>query len=123
MTIYFDTEKEAYGSLETLQNWGKTLLVSISDKEYLELLDGKRVWQGDEIVINACYEEEKAKQKAKETIAQLKQELQAEDYKIIKMVEASISGSKSPYDNTEEILETRNLKRTKINELQIQYNL
>lgn len=69
--IYFDENKEAYNQLQTLQNWGKTLIYQCSDEEYDEFLAGKRIWQDDTLVLNPNYEEELA-QKEKERVALLK---------------------------------------------------
>ena len=69
--IYFDENKEAYAQLETLQKWGKTLLITCSDEEYSEFMMGKRIWQGNSLVINPNYEAEQA-QKEAERIAMLK---------------------------------------------------
>ncbi len=69
--IYFDENKEAYAQLETLQKWGKTLLTTCSDEEYSEFMMGKRIWQGNSLVINPNYEAEQA-QKEAERIAMLK---------------------------------------------------
>ena len=71
MTIYFDENKEAYAQIETLNKWGKTLLYQCSDNEYKEFKDGKRIWQGNELVVNPNYEAEQA-QKEAERIAMLK---------------------------------------------------
>ena len=71
MTIYFDENKEAYAQIETLNKWGKTLLYQCSDNEYKEFKDGKRIWQGNELVVNPDYETEQA-QKEAERIAMLK---------------------------------------------------
>ena len=68
MTIYFDENKEAYAQIETLNKWGKTLLYQCSDNENK---DGKRIWQGNELVVNPNYEAEQA-QKEAERIAMLK---------------------------------------------------
>ena len=71
MTIYFDENKEAYAQIETLNKWGKTLLYQCSDNEYKEFKEGKRIWQGNVLVVNPNYETEQA-QKEAERIAMLK---------------------------------------------------
>lgn len=70
MTIYFDENKEAYAQIETLNKWGKTLLYQCSDNEYKEFQEGKRIWQGNALVINPDYEQQQA-QKEAERIAML----------------------------------------------------
>lgn len=62
--IYFDENKEAYGQLETLENWGKTLIFQCEDEIYEEFLQGKRIWQDNELVINPNYEAEQAQKEA-----------------------------------------------------------
>lgn len=69
--IYFDEDKQAYGELQTIINFGKTLLYQCSDNEYKEFQEGKRIWQNDELVVNPNYEQEQA-QKEAERIAMLK---------------------------------------------------
>lgn len=68
--IYFDENKEAYGQLQTLENWGKTLIFQCEDSLYEEFLQGKRIWQGNELVQNPNYEAEQA-QKERERIGNL----------------------------------------------------
>lgn len=68
--IYFDENKEAYGQLQTLENWGKTLIFQCEDEIYEEFLQGKRIWQGNELVENPNYEAEQA-QKERERIGNL----------------------------------------------------
>lgn len=69
--IYFDEDKQAYGELQSIYNFGKTLLYQCSDEEYREFQEGKRIWQGNELVINPDYEQQQA-QKEAERIAMLK---------------------------------------------------
>lgn len=68
--IYFDEDKQAYGELQSIYNFGKTLLYQCSDNEYKEFQEGKRIWQGNELVINPDYEQQQA-QKEAERIAML----------------------------------------------------
>lgn len=70
MTIYFDENKEAYSQLETLERWGKSLLFQCSDEEYQEYLEGKRIWQLGQLVINPDYDAEQA-EKERERIMNL----------------------------------------------------
>ena len=74
MTIYFDENKEAYAQIETLNKWGKTLLYQCSDNEYKEFKDGKRIWQGNELVVNPNYEAEQAQKEAE----RIKQQAEAD---------------------------------------------
>lgn len=69
--IYFDEDKQAYGELQSIYNFGKTLLYQCSDNEYKEFQEGKRIWQGNELVINPDYEQQQAQKEAKR-IAMLK---------------------------------------------------
>ena len=57
--IYFDINKEAYQQKETIEQWKRTYLTECTYEEYKELQEGKRIWQGNEIVINPNYEEQK----------------------------------------------------------------
>ena len=68
--IYFDTEKTAYEQMKTINKWGKTYLTECTNSEYEELLIRKRIWEGDEIIVNPNYEEEQ-EQKEKERIGNL----------------------------------------------------
>lgn len=61
--IFFDTNKEAYEQRKTIEKWGRTYLTKCTEEEYQELLEGKRIWQDDEIVINPNYEQELAKER------------------------------------------------------------
>ena len=79
MTIYFDENKEAYAQIETLNRWGKTLLYQCSDNEYKEFKEGKRIWQGNELVVNPDYEAEQAQKEAERKIEELKLKLEELD--------------------------------------------
>ncbi len=69
--IYFDNLKEPHKQIETINNWGRTLLYQCSDEEFEEFLDGKKVWQNDVLIDNENYEQEQA-QKEAQRIAMLK---------------------------------------------------
>lgn len=56
--IYFDINKNAYDSIETIHSIGLEVLTNCTEKEFTELLNNKRVWQGDKIVLNPNYEQE-----------------------------------------------------------------
>lgn len=62
------------------------------------------------------------KEKAIKEIDTLKEELQSDDYKIIKAFEYTIKGENPPY-NMEEILNARDYKRFRINELQTSFSI
>ena len=68
--IYFDTEKEAYQQKETIEKWGKTYLTECTEEEYLELQEGKKMWDNGKIVVNFNYEEEQT-QKERERLDNL----------------------------------------------------
>ena len=68
--IYFDTEHEAYQQRETIEKWGKTYLTECTEEEYLELQEGKKMWDNGKIVVNPNYEEEQ-KQKEHERLNML----------------------------------------------------
>ena len=56
--IYFDTDHEAYQQRETIDQWGKTYLCEYSEEVYQDFVEGKLIWQNDELVVNPEYEEE-----------------------------------------------------------------
>ena len=69
--IYFDTEHEAYQQRETIDQWGKTYLCEYSEEVYQDYVDGKLIWQNDELVVNPEYEAQQAAKEA-ERIGNLK---------------------------------------------------
>lgn len=84
MTIYFDENKEAYSQLETLERWGKSLLFQCSDEEYQEYLEGKRIWQLGQLVINPDYDAEQAEKECIAHIKEIKTQLDELDKKRIR---------------------------------------
>lgn len=84
MTIYFDENKEAYSQLETLERWGKSLLFQCSDEEYQEYLEGKRIWQLGQLVINPDYDTEQAEKERIAHIKEIKTQLDELDKKRIR---------------------------------------
>lgn len=83
--------------------FGKTTIINSSKEKMLEL--GWEVYRTDE---QEEYEKE---------IGQLKAELSATDYKIIKCSEASLLGEELPY-NVSELHATRQALRDRINQLE-----
>ena len=68
--IYFDEDKNAYNSKETIKNWGKTCIYECSDEKYSEFLDKKYIWENNILVENPCYDLillERAKKERTET--------------------------------------------------------
>lgn len=60
MTIYFDTEKQAYSNKQTLLNWGKTYLTECTDEQAEDLQKGKLIFdEKDNLVENPNYEKQK----------------------------------------------------------------
>ena len=60
MTIYFDTEKQAYSNKQTLLNWGKVYLTECTDEQFEDFQKGKLIFdKNDNLVENPKYEEEK----------------------------------------------------------------
>ena len=83
--------------------FGKTTIINPSKEKMLEL--GWEIYRTDE---QEEYEKE---------IDQLKEELSATDYKIIKCSEASLLGEELPY-NASELHATRQALRDRINQLE-----
>ncbi len=68
------------------------------------------------------YKYTKSKEEAKKEIDALKKELLDNDYKIIKAYESALKNENPPY-NMDELLNSRNSKRFRINELQTSFSL
>lgn len=63
MTIYFDTEKQAYSNKQTLLTWGKVYLTECTDEQFEDFQQGKLIFdENDNLVENPKYEEEKAEE-------------------------------------------------------------
>lgn len=59
MTIYFDTEKQAYSNKQTLLNWGKVYLTECTDEQFEDFQKGKLIFdENDNLVKNPKYEEQ-----------------------------------------------------------------
>ena len=59
MTIYFDTEKQAYSNKQTLLNWGKVYLTECTDEQFEDFQKGKLIFdENDNLVENPKYDEE-----------------------------------------------------------------
>lgn len=62
MTIYFDTEKQAYSNKQTLLTWGKVYLTECTDEQFEDFQQGKLIFdENDNLVENPKYEEELVK--------------------------------------------------------------
>lgn len=60
MTIYFDTEKQAYSNKQTLLNWGKVYLTECTDEQFKDFQKGKLIFdENDNLVENPKHAEEK----------------------------------------------------------------
>ena len=60
MTIYFDTEKQAYSNKQTLLNWGKIYLTECTDEQFKDFQKGKLIFdENNNLVENPKYAEEK----------------------------------------------------------------
>lgn len=60
MTIYFDTEKQAYSNKQTLLNWGKIYLTECTDEQFGDFQKSKLIFdENNNLVENPKYEEEK----------------------------------------------------------------
>lgn len=60
MTIYFDTEKQAYSNKQTLLNWGKVYLTECTDEQFKDFQKGKLIFdENDNLVENPKYGEQK----------------------------------------------------------------
>lgn len=63
MTIYFDTEKQAYSNKQTLLNWGKVYLTECTYEQFEDFQKGKLIFdENDNLVENPKYDEEKAEE-------------------------------------------------------------
>lgn len=72
MTIYFDTEKQAYSNKQTLLNWGKVYLTECTDEQFKDFQKGKLIFdENDNLVENPKYDEEKELEE-KKRVAMLK---------------------------------------------------
>lgn len=72
MTIYFDTEKQAYSNKQTLLNWGKVYLTECTDKQFKDFQKGKLIFdESDNLVENPKYDEQKELEE-KKRVAMLK---------------------------------------------------
>lgn len=72
MTIYFDTEKQAYSNKQTLLNWGKAYLTECTDEQFEDFQKGKLIFdENDNLVENPKYAEEKELEE-KKRVAMLK---------------------------------------------------
>ena len=72
MTIYFDTEKQAYSNKQTLLNWGKVYLTECTDEQFEDFQQGKLIFDENDILVeNPKYAEEKELEE-KKRIAMLK---------------------------------------------------
>ena len=72
MTIYFDTEKQAYSNKQTLLNWGKVYLTECTDEQFEDFQKGKLIFdENDNLVKNPKYAEEKELEE-KKRVAMLK---------------------------------------------------
>ena len=72
MTIYFDTEKQAYSNKQTLLNWGKVYLTECTDEQFEDFQKGKLIFdENDNLVENPKYAEEKELEE-KKRVAMLK---------------------------------------------------
>ena len=72
MTIYFDTEKQAYSNKQTLLNWGKVYLTECTDEQFEDFQKGKLIFdENDNLVENPKYDEEKELEE-KKRVAMLK---------------------------------------------------
>lgn len=69
--IYIDNLGEGHAQLETIYEWGRTLLVEIEDDLYQDYLKGKYKILDNQLVDNPDYEDEQ-QQAEKERIAMLK---------------------------------------------------
>lgn len=60
MTIYFDTEKQAYSNKQTLLKWGKVYLTECTDEQFEDFQQGKLIFdENNNLVENPKYAEEK----------------------------------------------------------------
>lgn len=94
---YIDNLGEGHNQLETINNWGRTLVAEVDDNKYLEYLQGKYKLIDNQIVLNENYEAEQT-QKEAERVAMLRMtprdfllalvELGV-DYNLIKQLKAS----------------------------------
>ncbi len=75
----------------------------------------KSQWQ--EIIKSEEYKYKKEKENVRNEILRLKEELFNGDYKIIKLMEATIKNEPLPYD-VDEIIAVRRAKRDRINEIE-----
>lgn len=72
MTIYFDTEKQAYSNKQTLLNWGKVYLTECTDEQFEDFQKGKLIFdENDNLVENPKYGEQKELEE-KKRVAMLK---------------------------------------------------
>lgn len=72
MTIYFDTEKQAYSNKQTLLNWGKIYLTECTDEQFEDFQKGKLIFdENNNLVENPKYAEEKELEE-KKRVAMLK---------------------------------------------------
>ena len=72
MTIYFDTEKQAFAQKETIENWGKVYLTECTDEQFEDFQKGKLIFdENDNLVENPKYAEEKELEE-KKRVAMLK---------------------------------------------------
>ncbi len=104
-----------FNSRETSIEETEEEIITAGGKAYL-----KSHWE--EYINSEEYKYSIEKENAEKEISALKKELQEDDYKIIKAFECSIKGEIPPY-NMEEILNLRNSKRYRINELQASFSI
>ena len=72
MTIYFDTEKQAYSNKQTLLNWGKVYLTECTDEQFKNFQKGKLIFdENNNLVENPKYGEQKELEE-KKRVAMLK---------------------------------------------------
>ena len=95
--------------------------VDITDEKII-LHNGKFYLESEfqEYKLTEEYKYDEEKLKAKNEIFKLKKELEEEDYKVIKAIEAKLCSEELPYD-VEELTRERKIKRNRINELEHQF--